>query len=447
MSTPNTNAPAARMSFSLYARLSIMFFLQYAIWGAWLPMLWSFLTGYRHFTPSEIAEMFAVGALGNLVAPFVAGQIADRYFSTERFLAISHLIGAVLVWQLPGLESFRAFLIFSLLYSLVYSPTVSLTNSLTFHHLPDRDRDFGKVRVWGTIGWIAAGIGVAQWLRINYTPAADAAAVATLQAKGIGDAFRLSGILGAILGVFCFFLPHTPPQKGKQAFATWEARGEVQRNPRLLGLFLFTIVMSCIHQFFVVHTAKFLGQFQNEAGSALEWANKIFGVGGGGLLTISQMSEIVTLVLIPFVIGRFSRKTFLAVGIAAYGIRMALFAYVHQIVDATGMSPMIPLVVGLSMHGLCFACYMFMAYIIIDEETTPDVRASAQGLLNLVIFGIGIIVGSLIASVVAEWATPSGGTLDQMDYAKLFSVPMWTTLLTLVTFWFLYPGKKMQISK
>ncbi len=124
-----------------------MMFLQYAIWGAWLPLLWPYLANHRGFTGDQIGHMFMVGAVGALVAPWVAGQIADRYFSTEKFLAISHVLGGLLVWQLAWLESYWAFLGFSLLYSLIYSPTLPLTNSISFHHLPDRDRDFGRVRV------------------------------------------------------------------------------------------------------------------------------------------------------------------------------------------------------------------------------------------------------------------------------------------------------------
>src|ERR1051326_1877605 len=135
-------------------RLSVMMFLQYAIWGAWLPLFFAFLTEHRHFQPFQAGLLFSIGAIGALVAPFISGQIADRWFNTEKFLGISHLLGAVLMWQLAVVESWNGFVVFSLLYSLIYAPTLPLTNSIAFHHLPDRDRDFGKVRVWGTIGWI-----------------------------------------------------------------------------------------------------------------------------------------------------------------------------------------------------------------------------------------------------------------------------------------------------
>ena len=131
------SSPAAPpLSASLNVRLSAMMFLQYAIWGAWLPLLWPFLSGHRGFEGSEIGDMFAVGAIGAIIAPFIAGQIADRYFSTERFLGVSHILGGLLIWQLANLETYKSFLVFSLLYSLIYSPTLPLTNSLAFHHLP-----------------------------------------------------------------------------------------------------------------------------------------------------------------------------------------------------------------------------------------------------------------------------------------------------------------------
>ncbi len=248
-------------------RLSGMFFLQYAIWGAWLPLLWPFFGWIPQVSTQPNWRHVCRWRAGCSPGAIHAGQIADRYFATEKFLGISHLIGAALVWQLANLESYSAFLVFSLCYSVVYSPTLSLTNSLAFHHLPDRNRDFGRVRVWGTVGWIFAGISVAQWLAFYHTPAGitDEAAKAAAQTAGMADAFRLSAILGAVLGVYCFFLPQHAAAAWQAAFATWEARSEVQRNPRLMALFLFAIIISCIHQFYFVHTAGFLGQFQNES--------------------------------------------------------------------------------------------------------------------------------------------------------------------------------------
>jgi nucleoside transporter len=431
---PLSGRPAA-----LSARLSLMMFLQYGIWGAWLPILYPFLLGHRGFTLDEVGLIFAAGAVGAIAGQFIAGQIADRHFATERFLAVSHLIGAALVWFLASVDAFGTFLALSLLYGLIYAPTLALTNSLAFHHLEDRDRQFGPIRLWGTIGWIVVGILVGQWLALQYTPvgAADGV-VEAAQNAGRADAFRLSALLGALMGVYCLTLPHTPPVSRERvasdaavkANATLEALGEVRRQP-LLTLFLLAIPVSVIHQFYFVHTSAFLSDLQRASSAADSFAqtiNGILGVGGGGLMTIGQMTEILVLAAIPLVAKQVSRKALLATGLVAYAARMALFAFTDS---------MSTIVLGVALHGLCFGCFIFVAFMVVDEETSADVRASAQNLFNLVIVGLGIIVGSWFAtSVVAAWATVDG----VMDYERLFQVPLWMALACLAVLLLVYPG-------
>ena len=196
--------------------------------------------------------------------------------------------------------------------------------------------------------------------------------------------------------------------------------GEVKRQP-LLTLFLLAVPVSCIHQFYFVHTEAFL----HAKLEAPAFFKTIFGVGGGGgFMTIGQMVEVLVLAAIPFVAKELSRKTLLAVGLLAYAARMALFAYAQDSAAA--------LLIGVGLHGFCFGCFIFVAFMIVDEETTPDVRASAQSLFNLVIVGIGVIVGSKIAGWVADWAAG--------DYTKLFSVPMWASLACLALLLVGYPS-------
>jgi nucleoside transporter len=416
-------------------KLSVMMFLQYAIWGAWLPILFPFLMGHRKLPLDKVSAIFAVGAAGAIVAPFVAGQIADRWFNTERFLGISHLVGAALVWQLSWMNDFSTLMGFSLVYSIVYSPTLPLTNSLAFHHLPDRDRDFGKVRLWGTIGWICVGIAMGQWLLHRHTPATGTPeAISAAQQAGMADAFKFSAVLGALMGVFCFLLPATPPKRGKQANATLEALTEVARQP-LLTLFLLAVPVSCIHQFYFVHTSAFVGAYQAKAEGFTRWVNAVFGVGGGGLMTIGQMSEMLVLAAIPFVSKKLPRKALLAAGLTAYGLRMALFAYAPALPEQLQLAA---IVLGIAMHGLCFGCFIFVAFMVVDEETTGDVRASAQSLFNLVIIGVGIIVGSFIAGRVGAYATVDGKT----NYTRLFSVPMWASVVCLLALLAAYPNRR-----
>lgn len=411
-------------------RLSVMMFLQYAIWGAWLPFLWSFLAGHRQMTPEQIGNMFAAGAVGAIFGPFLAGQIADRWLSTEKLLAIQHFIGACLIWQLAKIENYDTFLWFSVAYGFMYAPTMALTNSLAFHHLVDRDREFGRVRLWGTFGWIVVGLAMGQWLLHAHPD--DVVA-------GKADAFRLSALLGFAMSAFCLLLPHTPPSRGEQRFATWEALREIAKQP-LVTLFLITVPVSCIHQFYFVHTESFLGARQAEAPAFLR---NLFGAGGGGLMTIGQMSEVLVLGAITLFAKQVSRKTLLAVGLLAYAARMALFAYV----DVIPLPPMVTLVVGLALHGPIFGCFIFLAFMIVDEETSTDVRASAQNLYNLVIVGVGVIVGSIVAGRVAEWAALPASDGGGIDYTRLFSVPMWASLVCFSLLLTFYPYKRPALER
>jgi nucleoside transporter len=420
---------------ALKTRLSAMMFLQFAIWGAWLPLLYPYLTKHLKFTEDQVGNIFAVGALGAIFAPFIAGQIADRFFSTEKFLGISHIAGAALVWQLSHLTTYNEFLWFSLAYSLVYSPTLSLTNSLAFHHLTDRDRDFGKVRLWGTIGWICVGIGVGQYLLYVHTPSdGTEEEIATAQLAGRAFAFKLSAVLGALMGVFCFTLPLTPPSREKKNNATAAAIGEVRRHRALTVLFLLLVPVSCIHQFYFVHTGGFLDAFQSKTATSI---NKVFGIGGGGLMTIGQMAEIGVLALMPFALKKFSRKTLLAAGLLAYALRMAIFAFGPGLAAQAGFSVIPLLMLGVALHGFCFGCFIFVSFVVVDELTTKDVRASAQSLFALVIFGIGIIIGSKVA---AMWAAESKFTSGENDYVKLFAMPMWASFACLMALLLFYPS-------
>jgi nucleoside transporter len=421
---PTTAAPLLP---ALGFKLSLMMFLQYAIWGAWLPLLYPFLMGHRHFTADQCGVILASGAIGAVIGPFLAGQLADRHFNTERVLAASHFGGAVLVWFLASTERFEVFVGMSLVYGLIYAPTLSLTNSLALHHLPDRDRDFGKVRLWGTVGWIFAGITMAQWLFFQHTPEGAAEVVTAAQKAGMTDAFKFAAGLGLVMAFFCLTLPKTPPSKGESKNATFEALGEIKRKP-LLILFLLAIPVSCIHQFYFVHTASFLGGIQVGAEGFVAFLNKLFGVGGGGLMTIGQMSEILVLAAIPFLAKSMSRRSLLAIGLIAYALRMWLFGN-FELVGPAG------LMFGLALHGLCFGCFIFVAFMIVDENTTGDVRASAQGLFNLVIVGVGIIVGSLIATAATRWATTDG----VLSYTELFSYPMYASIACLIILLLTYP--------
>lgn len=403
------------------AKLSLMMFLQYAIWGAWLPLFYGWLTEFKGFSGQQAGTLFGVAAIGALIAPFLAGQIADRWFATEKFLGLSHLLGAGLIWFLPDLESYNEILIFGLLYSIVYSPTLSLTNSIAFHHIPDRDNDFSRVRLWGTVGWIVVGIGMGQWLLRHHLPEVGET-IRQAHVEGMADAFRLSAVLGAALGVFCFMLPHTPPAEGKEPFAAKEALRSIFSNRKLLVLFLVSFPISCVHQFYFVRTEGFLGSLE----MATPAIDSIFGVGGGPM-TIGQISEIAVLAMIPFVLKSMSKKSLLLVGLGAYALRFLIFAYVD---NSAIVFP------ALALHGLCFGCFFFVAFMIVDEETTSDIRATTQSFYSLIIFGLGVIVGNFFAGYVDGIA---GEPASEGYFATLFGIPMWIAIASFAALMFFYP--------
>ncbi|MBL6997697.1 MAG: MFS transporter, partial [Phycisphaerales bacterium] len=259
--------------------------------------------------------------------------------------------------------------------------------------------------------------------------------ITAAQDAGRVIAFSVSAALGVVMGIYCLTLPHTPPSKDqKNRYAWLETLREIRMQP-LVTLFVIAVPVSIIHQFYFVYTSDFVTGIQNSAWSKEEmntFANgvtAIFGVGGGGLMTIGQMSEIVVLAFMPILAVKFSKKTLLCTGLVAYGLRMAIFAYFPTLV---------PVIIGVALHGLCFGCFIFVAFMVVDEFCSKDVRATAQNFFNLVIVGVGIIVGSLFATaLVGEWAMVDG----TMDYSALFSVPMWLSVACFLMLVVFYPSK------
>jgi MFS family permease len=437
---------------ALMFKLSAMMFLEFAIQGAWLPLLFPFFKYHRNFPDAQVGYLGAIGAVGAIASPLVAGQLADRKMNAERVLGISHILGALLVLRMAYATGFTELMIEAFLYGLLYTPTLALVNAISFRHLPDRDRDFGKVRVWGTIGWITIGIAVGQWLFRR------AGTDLPLQYEYMGDAFRISAFIGLFFGVFSFFLPRTPPEivaeetrrtgadprepgrtpdyapQPKSKFAPGEAMREIVRARPLLVLFLLAFPIATVHSLFFARAAEYLGSGRVQLPNP-DFINNVFGVGGAGLMTIGQMSEVIVLALMPFFAKRFSKKVLLTVGLLAYALRFFAFAYLPY---GWAILP------ALALHGLVFGCFFFLVFMIIDEHTTKDVRSSAQNLFNFIIFGVGVIAGNTLAGWIGEASTSPTG---QLNWTRFMSIPMWITLACLVAFLVAYPNRSRILNK
>jgi nucleoside transporter len=387
------------------SRLAVMMFLEYVIWGSWLPLLALYLSSVLGFSGGEIGWIFATPAIACLVALFAGGQAADRLISTEKLLAACHAIGGTAMLALAFQRSFWPFFALMLLYQLVYVPTLSLTNAIAFHHVTDARNEFGKIRMWGTIGWIAA-----SWpfvfLLAGKTGAELHAALRSI--------FVVAALASYALAAFSLaMLPPTPPSKASAAGNAPLEAIRLLAVPAILVLFIVTFMDALIHQCYFQWTSPFL----ERAGLAANWIMPAMSIG--------QIAEIATMAVLGLVLKRLGWRTTMAVGIAAHAARF----FVYAIGDPLWLMVAINLV-----HGMCYAFFFAAVYIFVDEQFPKDSRASAQGLFNVLILGLGPFVGSILWGNLADRFTTAG----TIDFSRVFTVAGWlgvaATLLLLIAF-------------
>ena len=407
-------------------RLSLMMFLQYAVWGAWLPLAARYLTaspteGGLGFTGTQMGTILGLaGSVGAIAAPFIAGQFADRHFSTERFLAFLLAAGGVVKWITASQTGFGAWLLLSIAYSLLYMPTLALSNSMAFAHLTDRDRDFGKIRVWGTIGWIAASwvfpmIYLQTDLQFQWMPPFLAGPELPYVTSRLADSLRFSAIISWGYALFCFALPHTPPRrKGVEPLAFAKAFG-LLRERSFLILVAASLPISVIHQVYFLQTPPFfsrLGLLDSQIGPAM---------------TIGQFSEIVIMGLLGVILVRLGFRTVISIGALAY--------FVRYLIWSVPTLPVEVLVGSQFLHGICYACFFAAAYIYTDRVAPPDVRHSAQTVFGILILGGGPVLGGVLSGWLADSYANVGG---QVDYGALWRVVALIGLAAAVFFWILF---------
>jgi nucleoside transporter len=396
------------MNLQLKSRLSLMMFMQYFIWGVWYVTVVTWLASTLHLSGQQVGIVAGATAVGATVAPFFVGLIADKYFATEKVLALLHAVGGIFLLAASRQTTFVSVYVFVLAYCLCYMPTLALTNSLCFRQMQDTEREFGGVRVLGTLGWIVAGI-----------------LIGTLGIEATSHPLQIAAVASFFMGAYCLTLPHTPPlaTAGRFASSIFPKEAVLLLKERSMAVFALASFLICIPlQFYYAFTNLFLNQIgvRNAAGK----------------MTGGQISELLCMLLIPWFFRRLGVKYMLAAGMAAWVLRYLLFAFG----DAGPRVWM--LVGGIILHGICYDFFFVTGQIYIDRKASLALRAAAQGLISFITYGIGMFVGSwLSGAVVQHFGRPAGDGSTLYDWRSIWIFSGVASLVVLLFFLFTFSEK------
>ncbi len=432
------------MTNSYRLRLFLMMALQFFIWGAWLPLIFGYLPSLG-FSPAEQSWILNAFPIAAIVGMFFSNQYADRHFAAEKFLAFSHVVGGLAMLSLAWVHTFWPFFLLMLLHCLLYVPTISITNSIAFANMKDPQKEFGLVRMGGTIGWILAAwpftFILVDWAAVEQAnPQGLVNWLGTVLSSGLtGEALQagtrwtyiVAGVASLLLAAYSLTLPHTPPKKANEGAVeklAWLEALKLLKHPFVLVLWLVTLVDSFVHNAYFSWTGVFLGTSQAAGGVGIpgNWIMPVMSVG--------QVAEILTMAVLGLALKRFGWRATMIFGILGHAARFAVYAFFpqHQAF----------IIVVQVLHGICYAFFFATVYVFVDAYFPKDARASAQGLFNVMILGVGALVAySLCPYLMQTVFTQNGVT----DFRGLFLVPMTSAIAAAVAlFLFFHPPKDAQ---
>jgi len=399
------------MSFKVSVQLSLLMFFQFFIWGAWFVTMGTFLSQEFNSSGSELSLAYETQSIGAIIAPFIIGLIADKYFAAQKVLGTIHLFGAFLLYNAGISENFSFFYPYILIYMLLYMPTLALANSVAFRQMKDPSKEFAPIRIFGSIGWIIAGllIGYFSWESLN-----------TLK-----NTFYMSSFISLILGVYSFTLPNTPPiiEKNKNKTISEIIGLDALKllNDKAYLVFFIASILICIPlAFYYQHANQFLNEIGMEAAAAK--------------MTLGQISEVLFLSLLPFFIKRFGFKSTLIVGILAWGLRYLLFS-----LGADGINSWM-LILGIVLHGICYDFFFVSGQIYTNLKCKPEYKSSAQGLITLATYGLGMLIGFRIAGYLTDLYVINDGH----DWEKIWIQPSIFSFVILILFIFTFRNEQIE---
>ncbi len=373
------------MSTAIKVRLGTMMFLEFFVWGAWFVTMGSYLTATLHFSDTQSAVAYSTQSWGAIIAPFIIGLIADKYVNAERLLGVIHLAGAALMYVLWNASEFDAFYPYLLLYMILYMPTLALVNAIAFRQMDDPAGSFSNIRVWGTVGWIVAGLAISYAFGWDST---DGMAAGLLK-----NTFLMGSVASLVLGVYSFTLPRTPPRGRGTSTSLRDILGldalALLRDRNFLVFFVASILICIPLAFYYQHANQFLTEIRVENAT--------------GKQTLGQMSEVLFMLLVPLFLKRWGMKATLLIGMLAWAVRYVAFAYGNP------GNLVFLLLVGIALHGVCYDFFFVSGQVFTDSKAGERYKSAAQGLITLATYGVGMLIGFWAAGQLTNAFAVAGG--------------------------------------